>query len=297
MNNLTILVFSFRKSEIMAWINRHHDLQLAGARLICAYHLDDSSSHDAPGPEITFLRGQLSGTARILQCLDLIRTKYVMLAAGDDQIISLPGEGISGKSTAIAGTYFINRATHLAPSSNNTINFQHGTAAAAVEYWTPANPGDNCLFYSVFDTSLFARIFPSVGDAEASDWYFVHRCLIEGVCERSSSFIVVRQPPPRDNHYTRRFVEALKRTGAGDADLAFHNPILYSLQRICRATPADLIPSLRKGWSEWIKMKFHEMAAASQRYRAFVERSDIEALSMNLANHLGDLDERRLLRL
>lgn len=295
LRDLTLLVFGLRKSEIHAWLRRHHGLGLESVRILCAYRLDDV----APDPVVeamgTMFQGAYSGFARIQQCLALVDTRHVLLAAGDDQILSLPNDG--GESllpVAIAGNAFFRSGSGLRPSTNNEIVFAGSPAELMQRYWTLPNPGDNCLFYSIFPVEPFRRIFAATGEYEGGDYYFVHRFLLESAFSRNPSLVLVRQPPPLENHYTRRFLERLSPTRLTKEAWRFHNPLLRAVRNICEATPAQLVPLLRPYWAAWIRLKYEEMARASEEYRDLIRGVDLAELSSEMANNLGTIEESQL---
>ena len=88
--DLTILLFSYRKSEVYAWLRKHEYLAFDSIRLLCGYHKNDVLRDPLLEERFYFVQGAESGFTRIRKCLDDIKTQYVILAAGDDQILKLP---------------------------------------------------------------------------------------------------------------------------------------------------------------------------------------------------------------
>ncbi len=292
--DLTILLFSYRKSEVYAWLRKHEYLAFDSIRLLCAYHKNDVPRDPLLEERFYFVQGAESGFTRIRQCLDDIETQYVMLAAGDDQILKLPDARFSPRASAVAGSFFMQHNSYLSPSSNNSIQFAGNREDALLQYWTCPNPGDNCLFYSIFNANEFRRIFAETGEYEGSDWYLVHRCLSELTFERSERFIVVRQPPPLANHYTVRFLDRLPRRVKNTNNWQYKNPILNCLENVARVTPPELTHPLRPLWAKWLKLKFLEMAEASPAYRSLINKNDLDETSQMLATMLGDIEESLL---
>jgi hypothetical protein len=295
LRDLTVLVFGFRKSEIYAWLRRHRGRNLESVRFLSAYRLDDVPTDPAVEAACTMLQGAYSGFARIKQCLPLIDTRHVLLVAGDDDILRLPHD-IDGcpASAAIAGSAYFQEGRQLRPSSNNSLDLAAPTAHVLRQYWTLPNPGDNCLFYSMFPTEPFTRLFAETGEYEGSDYHFVHRFLLECAFVRSPSFILLRQPPPLENHYTRRFLERLSPARLNKASWPFHNPLLRALRDIHAVTPETLVPILRPFWSEWIRLKYDEMARASKEYHSLIKEVDTARLSFELTEMLPMIEESHL---
>lgn len=293
---LTLIVFGFRKSEIHAWLHRHHHLGLEAVRLVCAYHLDDVASDPVAEAICTMFQGLHCGFARIQQCFSFVDTPHVLLAAGDDQILSIPPDVVERlpSSVAVAGNVFFQADSHARPSSNNSILFNGSPLEVLQRYWSLPNPGDNCLFYSIFPTDRFKEIFATAGGYEGSDYYVVHRFLLACTFSRNPSFVIVRQPPPLTNHYTRRFLDRLSHARLNKKAWPFHNPLLRAFRNIYEATPAHMVSLLQPCWATWLLLKYDEMARADTGYRDLIKRVDLAQLSSEMASNLGTLAESQL---
>jgi len=294
--DLTILVFAFRKSEIHEWLRRHRGARFDSVRIVCAYRLDDVDSDRAVEQFCTMFQGTYSGLARIQQCLALVDTPYILLAAGDDQIVSIPedvGECLPTR-IAIAGNAFFQAGSRVHPSSNNSLILTDTPADLVQRYWTLPNPGDNCLFYSIFPVETFKQIVAATGEYEGSDWYFVHRFLLSCPFSRNPSLVISRQLPPQENHYTRRFLERLSLAGLDKAAWPFHNPLLRAFRNIYEVTPSSMVSLLQPRWATWLRMKYDEMARADEEYRDLIKSADVAQVSSEMASRLGTITESQL---
>jgi hypothetical protein len=293
--SLTILVFGLKKSDIQGWIKRHYYIDFSNLCVIFAYHVDDIPVTDLSQRPATIVVGPYSVWERVRLSLNQVSTDYVILAASDDQILTLPTESFDNDITAVAGNVFFCIQNVLLPSTTNSIDLRLVDTELIKSYWSYPNPGDNSLFYSIFQVKLLRNIIDGLDEFEASDWYVVHSALLAARFERSSSFVLVRQPPPRENHYTRSFLNKLKNIEPTPLNWWLHNPILYALKKIAAETPNTIIKEVEPYWARWLSVKYSELAAANPRYREFMAGKDINAVSLAVLGILAGIDRNEII--
>lgn len=290
---LTIICFSLKKSEAIKWWIRHQEILLERKyKIIIAFHENDSTEH-LDSTNIQFFQGSYSAYHRISEVIKagLIATSYTVLAASDDNILSLPKfDRINQYENfdILSGLFYFNKGGCFESSNCKLKEEYHDTESQIIDYWSK-QPSDNSIYYSIFKTNLFierwtilASTLPESGNYEAADWVFTHLMLSKGCLTRIHDYVVVRQPPPRINHYTSNYLENIREIENELPKIIELNPVNYALKIVSSNCSKRMLELIIPRFIQILSIKFIEMKSASIEINKILSEQELDELSTRL---------------
>ncbi|MBL1269213.1 MAG: tetratricopeptide repeat protein [Halomonas sp.] len=260
-NELTILAFGKKASDVVEWKKNHQEIISLGYHVILAYSEGDveeeivknkygcvfvSKSHDeAP-------------VLRIKKSLDEIETQFIILCASDDKLFFPNGvnlKNVNDDTVGYSGKVLFEDGggASYSAQTNALLTNQDSVNDRLMSYWTFPFPADNSIFYSILRLEDFKKVMADVGSAscEALDWVLVTALLKIGKIEKAD-FLIKRDKTPSID-YTKNYLANL------NDDSKEENPLDQAVKRIREVLTPQQYSAISDKIDIWWSIKQREV--------------------------------------
>ena len=265
---LSLVVFGYKSSDIQRWLSRNRGLRNnSKLQIILAFHSRDSEVEIKDEEEL--FEGDVDLLTRIRQASSKVTSPNILLIASDDVILSLPSsrelEGMNN-GFLTSKTYFEHDDGHYSESMTNAFAPLSDPKANIIQYWTSPMPGDNSLFYGIYNIKLFHEVFYHFDKPRfhAFDWAWVHLLLLRTIPFKSAGLTLLRAKTP-SRAYTERLKSSYNYSGyAFPEEFVLSNPLCRAFKFILNNDPnfkhdepyCNVIMGL---WYRWFMVKQREL--------------------------------------